>query len=313
MRYKYNTIAGSDLMRVGVVDALARALTVREADDLADTIALTVRQAQGRHLTMPAAGLTPVPSLWQGERKYTALNFYSQAPEFRKFDSGVVIDRRHVLASAVPVLDLKVQELALQFLRANEREVVSVLANGNTLVTFDGQPLLTATGRGVVNANLTTAPLTLESLQAAYTQMLGFQMDGQPAPLRPTHLLVGPRNYLNALELTESTTVVIRGSTDTVRPAMNAIGGKLQVLVSEWLTGAWANYWFLLSLDSPFSRPVVRGLRGQDNNVDFEVVVADDPTRSDDVLDKDVIKLTLLFEGAFAPFDWRAVVGGLAT
>lgn len=317
MRYKFTTSAANNLMRIGAQDALARALTAQTPSDLADQIALTVRQAEGNTLTMPGVGLTPLPTEWQGERKYSALNYYNMAPVFRKYDAGVKIDRSLAQSSTINWVDLKAQELATQFLRGNELEIIRILANGTSSANpaFDGNPLLSSTARGSANSNLTTGALNLSNLQTAYSQMLGFTQENQPAGIVPTHLLVGPAQYLNALELTQSTTVVIRGTTDTVRPEMNALGGRLQVLVSPFLVGAWANYWFLLALGNPASRPVVRGLRGQEgtNRVDFELTIADDPNVSDVVRDEDVIVMTLLYEAAFAAYDWRTVYGGLAT
>lgn len=317
MRYKFITSAANSLLRIGAQDALARALTVSAEQDLASLIALTVRQAQGDTLTMPAAGITPIPTDWQGERKYTALRYYNVAPRFRKLDAGVKIDRSLALGSSFNWVDLKAQELANQWLRGQEFEVINILANGtaSTNLSYDGVPLLSASGRGASNSNTTTGALNLDNLQTAYRQMLGFTVDGQPAGLTPTHLLVGPAQYLNALELTQSNSVVIRGGTDTVRPELNAIAGRLQVVMSPWLVGAWSNYWFVLSLGSPTARPVVRGLRGQDGSgrVDFELTIADDPNTSDVVRDEDVIVMSVLSECAFAPFDWRAVYGGLAS
>jgi len=84
---------------------------------------------------------------------------------------------------------------------------------------------------------------------------------GTPMGIVPDTLVVGPAQQWNALELVESPVVVYKGNaTDNApsTPYKNALAGRLNVVVSPFLQGTSANYWFLLDTKRPIRAVILQ-------------------------------------------------------
>ncbi|NIP26666.1 MAG: hypothetical protein GWN94_19845 [Phycisphaerae bacterium] len=102
-----------------------------------------------------------------------------------------------------------------------------LLANGNM---SDGVALFHADHK---NLN-TSAALAKDKLAAAVTAFAKqTNKDGQPINVEPKYLVVPPDLRFTGAELIKAATIVIAGSTDTVKPAYNALSDLSLVVVTE--------------------------------------------------------------------------------
>jgi phage major head subunit gpT-like protein len=182
--------------------------------------------------------------------------------------------------------------------------VVTTLAQGTSLPTFDGQPLLS--NRGGANNNLTNSALSTASLQAAIAAMMQFVDDqGAPFGVVPDTLLVGPKLMWVARELLESPVVVLSGGGAT--SYRNVLQGSLNLVVSPYLTGAYDDYWFVLDTSREMRAVGVY----ERTDVPIEVVVLSDPQASGHVFMHDEVLVGVRKREAVFPGAWFTVYGGI--
>ena len=107
----------------------------------------------------------------------------------------------------------------------------------------DGNALFSAAHNNFLTG--ATSALSKDSLaQAVKLFKLQKDKDGEPIAIAPRILLVPPAKETLALELVRGITLIAAGSTDVVRPAMNALANlNLEVISSPWLTND--NAWYL--------------------------------------------------------------------
>lgn len=107
----------------------------------------------------------------------------------------------------------------------------------------DGNALFSAAHNNLLTG--ATSALSKDSLaQAVKLFKLQKDKDGEPIAIAPRILLVPPAKETLALELVRGITLIAAGSTDIVRPAMNALANlNLEVISSPWLTND--NAWYL--------------------------------------------------------------------
>ena len=107
----------------------------------------------------------------------------------------------------------------------------------------DGNALFSAAHNNLLTG--ATSALSKDSLaQAVKLFKLQKDKDGEPIAIAPRILLVPPAKETLALELVRGITLIAAGSTDVVRPAMNALANlNLEVISSPWLTND--NAWYL--------------------------------------------------------------------
>ena len=107
--------------------------------------------------------------------------------------------------------------------------------DGNALFSAAHANLLTGAGSALSKSSLEQAVALFRKQK---------DKDGEPIAIAPRILLVPPAKETLALELVRGITVVAAGSTDIVRPAMNALANlNLEVVTSPWLTND--NAWYL--------------------------------------------------------------------
>lgn len=117
--------------------------------------------------------------------------------------------------------------------------------------------------------NKTTDTLSQSSLHAGWVAMTGLRNErGAPMGIMPTHLMVGPKYYREALDLTGAnrpvpiSTAGAVNATSTVNAAVlqeNWLKGQLQVILNPRMVGTTTeDYWLLMDL-SKSVRPIVAG------------------------------------------------------
>lgn len=122
---------------------------------------------------------------------------------------------------------------------------------------------------GAVWDNKTTDALSQASLYAGWVAMTSLRNEeGAPMKITPTHLMVGPKLYREALDLTGSmrpvaiSTAGAVNATSAVTAAVlqeNYLRGQLQVILNHRMVGSThEDKWFLMDL-SKSVRPMIAG------------------------------------------------------
>jgi phage major head subunit gpT-like protein len=244
-----------------VVDAGASAAFIAsfrmyEQNDLFAEIG-TIERTQKSEARIPFLWYPPRMREWVGERFIGSLDGGMHIIPTRTYEATVAVPRTAVEDDQYGAIERAARGLASEFFRFIHQSYINVLANGATLTTFDGQPLLSSNPalRGANNVNLVSQPLSLESLSAGIQAMgLYTEPDGRPLGMRPTHLLVGPANEFTAKNLVQSQQLIIAGSTDRVQGMANPWAGTLTVLVSSYINDG---DWYLIAAGANEYRPVI--------------------------------------------------------
>ena len=219
--------------------------------------------------TMPVqkyAWLGAVPPMREflDERRPSGLSASSVTIEDKTFESTIAVERKAVEDDQLELIRLRVRDLAFRVAAHRQQIVVEALANGFSTAGYDGANLFSTTHAipSGTFSNRTASALSATSLAQAISTMMTVPDDaGTPMGIVPDTLVVGPAQQWNALELVESPVVVYKGNaTDNApsTPYRNALNGRLNVVVSPFLQGASANYWFLLDTKRPIRAVILQ-------------------------------------------------------
>jgi phage major head subunit gpT-like protein len=264
--------------------------------------------------TLPFGWLGGVPTMrrFVSERQIKQLNATSQTITDDIWESTIGIQRRLVEDEQFAAFMPRVRGLAAEAAIAGLRAVVLNVYAANP-VCADGQNLISTTHNesGVNQSNRTNNALSEAELFSAIAKMMQFTDDrGEPMGIVPTHLLVGPTLLGTARKLLESTTNVVVQQQSAGGPQVigdkNILQGMLQLVVVPWLSGAYANYWFVI--DS--SREVTAAIFYERSDVPIEITVLDKPDDAN-VFHKEEIYVGARRRFAVAPGLWQCVFGGI--
>lgn len=296
----------NNLIDVGAYNAFADALRMVEPQDIFSEIGTVLAVSGMPELRLPFLWFPPRAREWVGSRERGALQGGMTTIRINTYEATIAVPRSTVEDQMVSVIEARARELATEYMRFVHERYISILTNGTSLTTFDGQPLLTSSpaARGANNVNLASAlALKEETLRDARAALqLYTDPDGRPLGLVPTHLLVGPKLEHQARQLVESQTIVITGggSTPDVRGAANVFYGRLQVIVSPYITD---EDWYLIAAGANQYRPVVRVDRA---DVPMEFAARTSP-QDNNVFDTDTYEWGIRFRHGFGPGAWYAV------
>jgi len=268
----------------------------------------TVVQGDSQYLDFSWLGNVPRMREWVGPRQLRSLSTSGNYRVYDKvFEASLSIPRRAIEDEQLSMIMPRVRDLANEAVRHREEWVVTTLAQGTSLPTFDGQPLLANRGGpNNINNNLTSSALSTASLQAAIAAMMQFVDDqGAPFGVVPDTLLVGPKLMWVARELLESPVVVLSGGGAT--SYRNVLQGSLNLVVSPYLTGAYDDYWFVLDTSREMRAVGVY----ERTDVPIEVVVLSDPQASGHVFLHDEVLVGVRKREAVFPGAWFTVYGGI--
>jgi phage major head subunit gpT-like protein len=209
-------------------------------------------------------GTAPAMREFLDERRPGGLASYSVSIEDKVFESSIAVERRAIEDDQLDLIRLRVRDLAYRVAQHRQQIVVEALAGGFTGLCYDGLSLFNTAhpvGSGTYS-NRTTSALDATSLGAGISQMMQVPDDqGVPLGITPDTLVVGPKLMWAAIELVESPVVVYRGNSSNTAPSTgykNAFQGRLQVVVSPYLTGVSDDYWFLLDTRRPVRSVVLQ-------------------------------------------------------
>jgi len=240
----------------GASAAFIASFRMYEQNDLFAEIG-TIERTQKSEARIPFLWYPPRMREWVGEWLVGSLDGGMHIIPTRSYEATVAVPRTAVEDDQYGAIERAARGLASEFFRFVHQSYINILANGATLNTFDGQPLLTnnPATRGPNNVNLVSQPLSLENLSAGIQAMgLYTEPDGRPLGMRPTHLLVGPANEFRAKNIVQSQQLIIAGSTDRVQGTANPWAGSLTVLVSSYITDG---DWYLIAAGANEYRPAI--------------------------------------------------------
>lgn len=293
-----------NLIVPGIRGEFFAAYARRSQDAVYPQIATVVR-GDSNYLDFGWLGNVPRLREWVGPRQLRELSTSQNFRVYTKtFEGSLSIPRAAIEDQQLEMIMPRVRDLANEAVRHREEWVVQTLAQGTTLTTFDGQPLLA--NRGGPNNNLTANALGTDSLQQAISAMMQF-VDNQGAPFGviPDALLVGPKLMWKARELLESPVVV--QASGGASPYKNVLQGTLKLIVSPYLTGAYDDYWFVLDTSREMRAVGVY----ERTDVPIELTVLSDPQNSDYVFLHDEVLVGVRKREAVFPGAWFTVYGGI--
>lgn len=245
-----------DLLLPGLRAEFAQAYRSELDNSVAERLATVIST------TMPVQkyawlGATPPMREFIDERRPSGLSEYATSIEDKTFESTIAVERKAVEDDQLELIRLRIRDLAFRVAAHRQQIVVQALANGFSTAGYDGANLFSTTHPvpGGTFSNSTTSALSATSLASAISTMMTVPDDaGTPMGIVPDTLVVGPAQQWNGLELVDSPVVVYKGNpTDSAgsTPYKNALNGRLSVVVSPFLQGSSANYWFLLDTKRP--------------------------------------------------------------
>lgn len=202
-------------------------------------------------------GAPPPMREFLDERRPAGLASHSLSIEDKVFEASIAVDRRAIEDDQLDLIRLRIRDLATRVAAHRSQLVIEALSRGNGGLCADGVPLFSLSHQisGQTFGNYTAEPLSEVELAAAINQMMLVPDDvGVPLGIVPDTLVIGPKNQWLASELLQSTVVVYRGNdVDTApsTPYANSMYGKLNVIVTPFISGTYEDQWFLLDTKRP--------------------------------------------------------------
>lgn len=245
--------------------------------------------------TMPSQkygwlGTVPPMREFIDERRPSGLAPYTVTIEDKVFESTLAVDRRAIEDDQLDMIRLRIRDLAMRVSLHRHQMVVEALAAGFSATGYDGVSIFNSAHPTVASStysNRTTSALGAGSLSDGINAMMQVPDDqGTPLGIVPDTLVVGPKLQWTAMELVESPVVVYKASaTDTASPTpyKNALQGRMQVVVSPFLTGSTDDYWFLLDTKRPIKGVILQ----QRSDVPVEFAALDNSNSSESAFLRD--------------------------
>ncbi len=245
-----------DLILPGLKAEFAQAYKNEIDNSIAEKIATVI------NTTQPAqkyAWLSTVPPMREfvDERRPSGMTEYALTIEDKVFESTIAVDRRAIEDDQLDLIKLRIRDLAARVTAHRQQIVLQALIEGFSTNAYDGTSFFGTAHptNGSTYTNKGTSALDATSLSSAMNQMMLVPDDqGVPLGIVPDTLVVGPKLQWSAMELVESPVVVYKGNASDSAPSSayrNVFQGKLNLIVSPFLSGASDDYWFLLDTKRP--------------------------------------------------------------
>lgn len=208
----------------------------------------TIVPSESDEENYPWLGAVPAVREFVDERMPLGLLENNYTIRNKTWESSVAIERAAIEDDKYGQIRLRIQSLAREARRHMDQLVFTLLRNGFSAACYDGQYFFDtdhSTGESGSQSNKGTTALDAAALQTAITAMMKYKDDrGKFLGVVPDLLVVPPDMQWTAMELLESTYWPEEGTT-TARAASNVLKGKLDLLVSPYLTDT--SDWFVLS------------------------------------------------------------------
>jgi len=266
--------------------AMASDIFNRKSDSVWTQFAMTV-PISGSTMELDAIGPSPAVSKMLGSRPFSNLRAYSKPTQVVEYSAdGLELPRIMVEGDKSDMLRRRLADYLASTADFLEKPVIDLLLSNP--VGIDGVALLSDSHpygpSGGTWDNNTTDTLSQTSLEAGVVAMRSLRFENnEPAGFFPTHLVVGPANEREALDLTGADRLVpyssagapdATSSVVAVAGLKNWIGGRLQVIVVDrFANGTSDADWYLMDLSKPNVRPLAVG-----QQIAPAGVVVDSPT-----------------------------------
>jgi phage major head subunit gpT-like protein len=208
----------------------------------------TIVPSESDEESYPWLGAVPSMREFKDERMPLGLLEHSYSIKNKTWESSIAVEREAIEDDKFGQIRLRVQSLAREAKRHVDELVFGLLKNGFATTCYDGQYFFDtdhSEGDSGTQSNKGTTALDASALQAAITAMMKYKDDrGKFLGVVPDLLVVPPDLQWSAMELLESTYWPEEGTT-TAKQASNVLKGKLDLLVSPYLTDT--SDWFVLS------------------------------------------------------------------
>lgn len=225
----------------------------------------------GRALELDAIGPVGEAEELLGTRIFQGLREYAKRTEVKPYAiRGLSLRRDRVEKDPTGAMAARLRDFLDGARNFWDKPITDVLLSNP--VGIDGVSILNdnhphASGGGVWD-NKTTDALSQSSLKAGWVAMTSLLNEqGAPMQIMPTHLMVGPKLYREALDLTGAARPVPVSSAGALDAGSNVVAavmqenwlrGQLQVVLNPRIVGAQEDSWFLMDL-SKSVRPIVAG------------------------------------------------------
>lgn len=233
-----------------VLTIFADALTARPGmwKDLATVVQSTQASEEYGWLSQ-----VPVMREWIDERKVTALGEYGFALKNKKWESTIGFEREVLEDDQTGNVKVRILQMVEQAYGHYDKLIFELIADGEVGKSYDGAAFYgTHNSGGTTFTNLGEAALSAEALEAAIATMMRIPLDnGEPAMVKPTHLLVPPELWWTAKRLVHS---AMSPEVGTGQNAINPLFGELIPVASPRLSSN--TEWHLLD-NSHAVRPFV--------------------------------------------------------
>lgn len=263
-------------------------------DKIVGTLAMQV-QSTGPSEEYKFADTYPKMEEWKSERPMQALGVESFSLSNVTYANGIQVFREEFEDDKLGLVAPRVQALAVEAARHRLELIESLINNGFTTTGYDAVNFFSAShprkDGGSNQDNLGSGALSASNYEAALVKLHSLK-DNQGRLLRNrvTHLMCGPDNEINALEILMAERLA-SGATNVLR-------GSAQLLV---IPGMTTGYWAVADLSKPL-KPLVWQTR---RAVEFAAL---DNINDEDVFSKRILKWGADYRGAAGYGFWQLMV-----
>jgi phage major head subunit gpT-like protein len=254
--------------------------------DMSWTAFSEVVPCPGVALELDAIGPSPAVRLMTGQRRFANFRAYVRSVLVRTYSADAIeLSRIVVNGDKSGAVTRRLSDYLARVSNFLEKPVVDKLLSNpvgidNVSLFNNSHPFGSAGGTW---DNLTTDALSANALDAGYIAMRGLKDEfGEPMGIRPTHLVVSPKNERAAFTLIGANRIVpvsSAGVLDAAAAVVAAVShesylqGQLQLIVLDRMAdGTHDDDWFLMDLSKPGVKPIIVG-----ENRGPQGVVVDDP------------------------------------
>jgi phage major head subunit gpT-like protein len=301
-----------DLLMPGLKADFALAYRAEIDQSVAERLATIVSTTQPSQ-RYAWLGSPPPMREFLDERRAAGLGSYAVTIEDKVFESTLAVERKAIEDDQVDMIRLRIRDLAFRVVQHRQQIVAEALIGGFVSTGYDGQSLFSTAHPvpGGTYSNRTTAALSVGALADGINSMMTVPDDsGTPLGVVPDTLVVGPKLQWSALELVESPVVIYKGNaTDNApsTPYKNALQGRLQVVVSPFLTGTADDYWFLLDTKRPIKAVILQ----QRSDVPVEFAALDNGSQSESAFMRDRFYYGVRARYNVGPGLWQTAYGAV--
>jgi len=251
---------------------------------------------------------------------------------FRAYNYALTASMKHV-SHEIPGIDWRhdrasvIERRIRNFLSTAPMAAIDKLIT-DSLVSNSGEGATCYDGTALINtshphgpsagtqSNKTTSALTHVTFDSAFVAMTSFRAEnGETLDISPTHLMVGPKLFKIATEITKSTDRIIAvdnaGVETGTRVAASTVtnvygGGMVDLILNKRLVGTQDDYWYLMDLGKGDAKPMIYVEARAP-----EVISLTDKQTSESYFERDVVRFSMETDSAPGSGVWQTVYGGI--